>query len=267
MNKKQIQKETERYNLWIKLLNFYYANTSQIFRYGLLMLALLLAIFFIYILLPEDTRNGVDDTYVNKVDYQQNLENAFIINDIPQNFTFEQAKKYTHQIVDYIKKNDGNQYVYMQTIVFLNKTCSKNVNKNTDFLYQNVLTLMQSPEMQSKLDSNNIVLKSNLEFCKKDTLTKIEEEYQNESEIMVALMKEKVKTENELDNLLSKREFNKRVYGDVYDEKTGKMLYAEKTVEQIKAEEEEERYRLGLVKKLEEIEFNIEKLNLNKEKR
>lgn len=210
--------------LMVKVMNYYYYNTTKIFKYILSVVSLLLFVFIVYIFIPTDTKNGVDrdnallQTNIAKSDY------SFNISTIPDKYTKKQTEKYIQDILKFIDKRD-NQVINKAAINFVLEICAQTKNPQTEMLFNAIRDKVNSEEFTKKLDADNTVLKSGVAFCHKKAVEVDDNE-------LSELEREKVRIEKNISLILEQRKFDKEIYGDAYDEETGTLKYIEENHDQ-----------------------------------
>lgn len=217
-------------------MNWYYRNTTKIFRYTLGILTVLFFIFLMYIIIPTDTKNGVSDDYSFDSGKKQaasvnnmNVINQFVITSISSKHSEQQAMSYTNNIVKFIDSHP-HQEVYKATFQFLLEVCKKPKNKNTEILFSTLKTKMMSEEFKTKLNGENTVLRTNLEMCheEKSIETVAKNPNLTDDVLLSELQKRKIVLENQIQLMNRKREFDKEARGQYYNAQTGRTIYQEK---------------------------------------
>lgn len=253
MNKNWEQKQ-------YKIMNWYYKNTTKIFRYVLGVLILFLFIFLVYIIIPTDTKNGVSDSYMlengkEKAAQEKKIDN-FTITAISEKYTKEQSINYSASVLKFIDHNPS-QSLYKKVFLFLLEECKKPKNENTTILFNSLKKKVSSDDFVAKLNADNTVLKTNLDICKEvivnfDDATELEK-----------LQRKHAYLSNQITLIREKRAFDKQVYGDVYNEETGTLALQEQN-DMVTEEVKNEGRRLdNLIKDLHDIEEKIKAINPN----
>lgn len=214
-------KEYKQKELMINLMNYYHKNTAKIFRYAILVSSILMFIYFIYIILPESTKNGVDSGALKQTNITP-TDLAFVISPIDNRYSMDDAKRYTNKVVGYIDQRD-NQVIYKATLDFLLSNCNLKLNNNTQYLFDTLYNKVQQESFIDKLDSENTVKRTNLQLCQ-------EKHQSDENNLAVSneLEDRKNRLEGALEAQQEQRNYDKEIYGDAYDEKTGRTRYQEK---------------------------------------
>ena len=252
-----------------KLMNWYYRNTTKIFRYTLGILTVLFFIFLMYIVIPTDTKNGVSDDYSFDSGKKQassvnnmNVINQFVITSISSKHSEQQARSYTNNIVKFIDAHP-NQEIYKTTFHFLLEICKKPKNKNTEILFSTLKTKMMSEEFKTKLNGENTVLRTNLEMCYEEksieTVTK-NPNLTDDDVLLSELQKRKVVLENQIQLMNRKREFDKEARGQYYNAQTGRTRYQEKNINDKYQEETDVAQYESLVAALEQTNEKINRI-------
>lgn len=263
MDNKKIDKNKQKKIREIKMLNFYYNNTTNMFRYSLLIVLLLIFIYMIYIIIPQSTKNGVTGGALKQTNIEQ-ADFSFVISPIGNEYSKQDAIKYTNQVVSYIDNRD-NQVIYKATLDFLTSNCPINMNDNTQYLFDVLYEKVHTKEFINKLNSENTIKHSNLEFCKDKKAVS-----ENTNFKLTELEKQKEKLEGEMQLQRKQREFDKEIYGDAYDERTGKLIYQNKNsrdaYDEAKRLEDERNTNSKYESTLREISYEQEKEKLKQEK-
>lgn len=257
----KIANKAKKHTFDIQMMNFYYKNQTVIFRVSIGLLVLMLFMFMVFIIIPTETKNGVKDTYLKQengvnftnkknVSEMDKMVNVYQLTIISSNYSMEKTKLYTNQILNFIDKNP-DQRIYNKTYRFLLEICKKPKNKNTAHFFNALKEKMFENEIVSQLDADNTILKSNLEICKEELTTVIDEKSLSYLEQRKAIVL------NKLAAIKKQREFNKQVYGDAYDVETGVHKYMELNEQERKKNEEEQKLIKELNQELKKIEKNI----------
>lgn len=258
-----LKKKRKQSDFELKALNYYHNNSNQIFRYLITFILLFLFIFVVYIVIPTDTKNGVNRNValrqVNGINDQTEMKNkidSFGITVISDKYTLEQSKRYTHNIIKFIDEHP-NQKIYSKTLNFLISNCSLKLNENTFYLFNVLENKFNNPDFIKNLDENNILLKSNLTLCKNETNNNQISEI---DKILEQLKKEKLIVENKITLIQEQRDFDKTIYGDIYDKETGTTRYQEANQSTKRAQQEQKQLMINLEKELELINEKINKI-------
>ena len=256
-----------------KLMNWYYRNTTKIFRYVLGILTVLFFIFLMYIIIPTDTKNGVSDDYSFDSGKKQasninneTIINRFVITSISSKHSEQQARNYINNILKFIDEHP-DQEIYKTTFKFLLEICKKPKNKNTEILFSALKTKIMSDDFRTKLDGNNIILRTNLEMCYEEQVLNNENNNLNDNDIILSeLQKRKIVLENQIQLMNRKREFDKEARGTYYNAQTGRTIYQEKNIDD-KLQEETDIYQYdSLINELKQTNEKISRLIKEQEK-
>lgn len=218
-------------NKQYKIMNWYYKNTTKIFRYVLGVLVLFLFIFLVYIIIPTDTKNGVTNNYLlengKEKAVQDKAVNNFTITAISDKYTKEQSIQYTANILKFIDQHP-NQDLYKKVFLFLLEECKKPKNENTTILFNSLKKKVSSDDFLTKLNGDNAVLKTNLDICKEEIkdIEKVSD--------FDRLKKRHQYLINQINLIKEKRAFDKKAYGDIYNEETGMFNFQEQNDEILK---------------------------------
>lgn len=250
MDNKKIKDKKQRE---INMMNWYYNNTNRLFRYFIIAFSILMFIFLIFILLPQTTRNGVSSSALKQTNIKQS-DFAFVISPIDDRYSLDDAKKYTNQVVVFIDQRD-NQVIYKATLDFLASNCNVKMNENTKYLFNTILNKANSQAFINKLDSENTVRRSNLEFCQ------LKEDNQLDNVSMSKLESQKAWLEYQIESQRKHCEYEKEVYGDAYDEKSCKTKYILSNSDEINSRFKKEQEIQSLEQELADVNRKLEKIN------
>lgn len=258
-HKKQLKRQVQL-NAYLNYIN---DNMSIVIRYTIIALLICGLIFLVFMLLPEDTKNGVSDNYLIK-NNKQSKEIAFNISVIPNKYTDKQTNKYILDVLNYIdRKNE--QEIYRATIDFVNDNCSLKKNKNTQLLFDVLYEKVHTKEFIAKLDGENRIKQSNLLICDGiiEQLKQDQVQSSNNNQInndddskdirtkeikkLQELIKNRDYYESQLDLIEQSKQFDKDAFGDAYDVKNGEKLYETKTNDE-KDKEQNLKYRIENLK-------------------
>ena len=240
--KKQLKRQVQL-NAYLNYVN---DNMSIVIRYTIIALLICGLIFLVFMLLPEDTKNGVSNNYLIK-NNTQSKEIAFNISVIPNKYTDKQTNKYILDVLNYIdKKNE--QEIYRAAIDFVNDNCSLKKNKNTQLLFDVLYEKVHTKEFIAKLDGENRIKQSNLLICDSivEQVKKEQAQSSNNNQIndndddntdirtkeikkLQELIKNRDYYQSQLDLIEQSKQFDKDAFGDAYDVKNGEKLYESKT--------------------------------------
>lgn len=246
-----------------KLVDYYHKNTHKTFRYATGIFLVIVFIYLILMLIPDNFKNGIGNKYLVTKNNEVSEEYAqkaiiikFKIQQIPEKTSEANTLKYANDIVQYIEKQN-NQAVYGIALDYLHDMCSKNMNKNDKLVYDKIDAYFKDEQVLAKLDGVNTVKHDDLQSCKPFVAAT---EFDNK---MNSLEKERAEILVLFKNIEKERQFKKEAYGDAYDEKTGTYTMLNKSAQLIEEEKVDKRREERLRKRLKEIEEKI----LKEEKR
>lgn len=216
---------------------YFYQNTTQAFRYILIVLGSLVVVAAVMFAMPDNFMRGIgDEILLQRVENKKDAEYNEIlyqvkIRNLPDYYNTEQTSRYWNKIAEFVKKHP-TQTNYGILTAWAQSQCDKPMNPPSKLLFNKVKGLLNTPEIESTLNAENSVRLSNINYCRPFLDNK-------EERAIISLENRRLLAVEAIQRQKEVRKLYKERYGNSYDLETGKFVTRYKSDEMIQIERED----------------------------